>query len=202
MSGRPGPTGRAAEYLEKLVADGFGRELDQEEGIARSLPFFATSIGVLVAFIGLAQPTLEPFSWAVWPVIVYGLLAGVVASLAALLVFLSLVVRHETFKYPMDEKALIDYAAELTAYYEAAADPGGQQDVIDVEAVEKAVVDDMRNAMTEQLAAAGAVSRANNAKRLRARSRAFAVLLLALVFAWGLVTAILIRDALIGGING
>src|SRR5690242_10543276 len=83
-----GATGKAAEYLEKLVTESFKRELDQEENVVRSLPFFATSIGVLITFVGFVRTTLPAFSLTAWPIIAYGLLFSLLCALAALLLFL------------------------------------------------------------------------------------------------------------------
>jgi hypothetical protein len=213
---RADPSGKAAEYLEKLVGDGFKREMDQEENVVRSLPFFATSIGVLVAFISLARPALPPASDDPMTIVAYVLLGGVVACLAGLLGFLFMAVRHRTYTYPMNEAALIKFTGELTAYYssalpsvigvdadDAADDTVGNRVDPDLarDAVEKAVVADLRRELTNQLAAAAMTSRENNAKRLRARSRAFAALILALSLALALIVVILAIEAPNGGSN-
>lgn len=201
-----GATGKAAEYLEKLVGDSFKRELDQEENVVRSLPFFATSIGVLITFIGFARGALPAFVWTGWPILVYGLLTGLLTSLIALLVFLYQAVCQRKFNYPMQEAELIEYAANLTAYYRevAASEPANQEDEEGdpVEIVERAVIDDIRNTMLEQTSTAARLSRSNNWARLKARARAFSALMAALAFALALIVAILIHDALNGGPRG
>jgi hypothetical protein len=199
LSELPDPTGQAAEYLEKIVADGFRRELDQEENVVRSLSFFATSLGVLVAFLGLAMPLLPPLAAEPVAVAAYAALAVVVASLALLLFFLFDAIRVRRFEYPSDELALRDYARRLTAYYsQGTAD--GRPPAPDV--VAGAVLDDLRATVTGQLAEAARVSRRNNADRLRARARAFSALMLALAFALLLVCLIFLRGAVDGGADG
>src|SRR4051794_24492919 len=94
-----GVTGKAAEYLESLVTESFRREPDQEENVVRSLPFFATSIGVLITFVGFARGILPAFAWSPWPLLVYGLLAGLLASLIAMLLFLYQGIRERKFDY-------------------------------------------------------------------------------------------------------
>ncbi|EWY36954.1 hypothetical protein N825_22850 [Skermanella stibiiresistens SB22] len=205
-----GPTGKASEYLEKLIADSFKREMDQEENVIRSLPFFATSIGVLVTFVGFARGLLPAFSRTSWPelgygILVHGALAGLLVSLLALLLFLYKAVRERQFEYPMSESEMLDYAASLTAYYRALADEatasgGGDDDPVEV--IERAVVDDLRATMMGQMAASAKLSRANNLARLKARARAFSALMTALGFALVLIVAILIHDALNGGSHG
>jgi hypothetical protein len=68
------------EYLEKFIADSFKRESDQEENVVRSLPFFATSLGVLAASVGLVRGALcpQPSGWL--EIGSYAALVGVSAS--------------------------------------------------------------------------------------------------------------------------
>jgi hypothetical protein len=206
-----GPTGKAAEYLEKLIAESFKRELDQEENVIRSLPFFATSIGVLVTFIGFVRGLLPAFSWTSWPVLGYGVLvhgslAGLLVSLIALLLFLYQAVRERKFNYPMSEAEMLNYIAGLTTYYRDLAEQspgsGGGEEIDPMEVIDRAVVDDIRATMMGQMAASAAVSRSNNLARLKARARAFSALMTALGFALVLIVAILIHDALNGGSHG
>jgi hypothetical protein len=204
-----GPTGKATEYLEKLVTDGLKREIDQDENVVRSLPFFATSLGVLITFIGFARNTLPEFTLTLWPILTYGLMAAILASLAFLLWFLAQAVRVRTFNYPMSELDLIRYAVDLTRYYQEAEPTRGDgkanrdgSDADPVAVVERAVIDDLRAAMTQQCADAAVTSRFNNSKRLKARARALTILMAALSFALSLIIVILIHDALEGGPNG
>ncbi len=46
---------KTTEYAEKIISDAFKREIDQEENVVRSLPFFATSLGVLAAATGVVR---------------------------------------------------------------------------------------------------------------------------------------------------
>jgi hypothetical protein len=222
-----GPTGKAAEYVQSLITEGFKREFDQEENVVRSLPFFATSIGVLITFLGFIRLSLPPWSWELWPVFVNGLLAGLLLSLLALLIFLFQSVRPRTFEYPMTELALLQHSQDLTEYYrkmtartdlgeQAAVLPAGQTQsppVIDarpypedetdpVDVIELAVIDDLRIAFISQLAESARVSRTNNASRFRARGRAFLALMCGLTFALALIVAILTEQALYGGSHG
>lgn len=205
-------TGKAAEYLEKQMGDSFKRELDQEENVIRSLPFFATSIGVLVTFVTLVRRDLPNFDWALWPTVIYGLLTGVLLSLLFVLLFLYQAVRRRNFEYLMPETKMLEYAREVITYYRTvsaqdsptatakATSPGDETDPVAV--LETAVVSDIRNTMINDLAAAAESSRSNNLARLTARTRAFTVLTMALVFALGMIVAILVHDAVNGVFHG
>lgn len=39
------------EYLERIVAASYAREIDQEENIFRTLPFAATALAIIFAFM-------------------------------------------------------------------------------------------------------------------------------------------------------
>lgn len=195
---------RTAEYVERQVGDGFRRELEHEENVVRSLPFFATSIGALLAFIGLIQDSLPPIELAVLPIAVHVLLGLTLVSLLALLWFLYDSLRRRTLPEPMNEADLVRYAEELTAYYAAASttEPSttgaGTHPVADRD---RAVIAELRGILIEQLAAATSAIRTNNLQRLTARSRAFSTLLAALLFALVLFATILMASTVDGGLD-
>lgn len=217
-----GLSGKAAEYVERLVSEHYKRELEQEENVVRSLPFFATSIGVLVTFVGFARGLLPSASLKPWPLLVFGLLSGVLASLASLLYFLYQVVRRREDKSPMHAEEILAYSGSLATYYRkgteapdapeddgvkllspagADADGPAMESATD-QVVEQAIMDDLRNTLIPQIAKAAQASRSNNWARLRARSRAFSALMVALAFALALIVAILVHDAVNGGSYG
>ena len=41
----------ADEYLEKIAAERYERELDQEENVVRNLPFAAAALAIIFAFM-------------------------------------------------------------------------------------------------------------------------------------------------------
>lgn len=207
----PVVAGKVAEYLEKYAADGFKRESDQEENVVRSLPFFATSFGVLLAFLSLARGAMPTWSFAPLPLAAYALLALILISLLLLIWFLFQAVRPRDFEYPMREAALVEYAKKLSGYYEqgdstaavsnveGSAEPTGT--ATDAAILERAVVEDLRAAVLTQLATAAEISRGNNTKRLAARAGAFITLMTALIFALLLFVVILAGDKLPGAFS-
>lgn len=105
----------------------------------------------------------------------------------------------------MAEAELIDYATELTTYYQGIANTtlranGDEGDP--TELAERAVVDDIRAEMLRQMARAAGISRANNLARLRARGRAFLSLMVSLSFAVALIAVILGYEVLRGLSHG
>lgn len=177
---------KADEYVEKVVAESYKRELDQEENVVRSLPFFATSLGILATALGLARTGIGPFSWSGIQLAIYVTLAVTGVSVMAVLAFLVEAIRPRDFKNPMTEQDLISYRSNLEAYY-AAFDK-------DAATLEAAVTDDLRQAFSRQIAEAARIVRANNLQRLQARSRGLMALIVAIFLAFVLLGLILARD--------
>ncbi len=76
------------DYLEKLFGDAYRKEIDQEENVWRSLPFFAATLALQLA--GLAQIrdwVGDARGWLFWVALAL-LLSAALATLAAL-VFLA-----------------------------------------------------------------------------------------------------------------
>ncbi|MBK8175607.1 MAG: hypothetical protein IPK66_10200 [Rhodospirillales bacterium] len=172
----------ADEYVETRVMDGFRRESEQEENIVRTLPFFATSLGIIATVISLARPAICDPSWHPFVILTYALLAALAFSVVAVFwnLFKSVSSRH--LIYPMSEQDLLDYAGRLRAYYTVAdAAPA---------AIEDAIVGDLREAFTRQLAEAAEWNHARNVPRLRARSRALTALIAAVALAFAILAVI------------
>jgi hypothetical protein len=43
------------DYVEAYVTDGLKRQLEQEENIVRSLPFFATALSLIILLVGAGR---------------------------------------------------------------------------------------------------------------------------------------------------
>ncbi len=182
---------RSSEYVERLVAEGYRRELDQDENVVRSLPFFATSLGVLATAIGLARPAIGPFEWSAMSVAIHAALVATALAILLVLLFLVAATRPRRFETIMEEGALIEFRASLEEYYMASGAGAAT--------LEEAVTADLREEVTQQLARAAAVTRRNNLARLKARGRAVLALLVAIFLAFVILGLILVRDAVSSG---
>lgn len=181
----------ADEYVESIIADGFDREIDQEENIVRSLSFCATSLGILAAALSLALPTLCPPAWEVFAVATYGLLVTLASSVLVVLFYLFRSVWPRQVAYPISAIALLSYADSLRAYY-------GNADAAP-EIVEAAIVADIRETRIKQTAQATQWNRKRNLPRLCARDRAITVLVFSVFLAFVLLGVIFVRDAVSPG---
>lgn len=178
-----------AEYLEKAIADSLKREIDQEENVVRSLPFFATSIGVLLASLGFVKPSLDklvsgPFLWAA-----YGLAILMLMAISITTYYLFQATRRRQQYLPMMETAQIGYARDLTLFHQGQREAGihGSD-----EGRDKAIVLDLRTAQVNQLAVYAESLRAVNLARLSMRARMFRVLCFAIIVGLAQVLYILI----------
>lgn len=164
-----------AAYLEKSFEAALKREMEQEENVLRSLPFFATSIGFLLTFVGfllvhLPPPALTPFS-----VGVYGGLFGLCGILLGLIVLLHRATRRRPLLLPAEETELLVYAEELRTSRQARGAGAAETGSADAAALRRLAV--------QQLARSAQVYRANNDDRLRARDGAFRLLFAAIALA-------------------
>ncbi len=137
------------DYLEKLFGDAYRKEIDQEENVWRSLPFFAATLALQLA--GLAQIrdwVGDARGWLFWVALAL-LLSAALATLAAL-VFLAQSIWPARFRYVTGEPTLQDYVEEVRA---TAISGGSSQDDATLTAVTAA-----RTVMVQQYA----VSASNN----------------------------------------
>jgi O-antigen/teichoic acid export membrane protein len=172
------------EYIEEFVADGFKREIDQEENGARSLPFFATSLAVLVAIIGAVHSSLPPLSWAVYAAATWALLGALGVFVLVAIGYLWRAVRKRDFICPMPETGLREWAEALRGYYGATGSTDPDRDTLK----------DVRAALINQQAKAAANNRTVNARRVVARVHALTCLIVALALAFALIGTMLIHD--------
>lgn len=103
-------------HIEKTLADAYRKEIDQEENVWRSLPFFAATLAlqltVLSPLSGLKTfPSAESGAW--WDAVGGFTIAGVATVTA--LVFLVASIWPARFRYIAPEPELLDYAEGLDA---------------------------------------------------------------------------------------
>ncbi|NGM20980.1 hypothetical protein G3576_13230 [Roseomonas stagni] len=107
-------TDKLLDHVEKAFGDNYRKEIDQEENIWRSLPFFAASLALqLAAIVGLASnlPALTAALW--WAVAT--LLGCVALSSLATIGFLAASIAPARFRYLAPEPDLRTYALSLAA---------------------------------------------------------------------------------------
>lgn len=163
------PEGKHWDALEKLLLDNYRKEIDQEENVWRSLPFF---IGGLALELTIVFQSLEKAaSGPMWSLVVCLLLLGgiAIAALAACY-FLYVSIRSRAFKYLADEPGILAYVSAV-------------EDFRDVGPAQRSVAWHLQRLLIEQLAPATDNNRRINQERMKARMRAGVLMLVSLVMA-------------------
>ena len=150
------------DYLEKLFGDAYRREIDQEENVWRTLPFFAATLALQLA--GLAQVrdwAAGIDGWLSW--LTLALLGVAALATFAALLFLAESIWPAEFRYVTPEPDLRDYMERVRT--EAAAGRTAEEAVgIALQAA--------RAVLVQQYALGAAHNRVINQRRANRRTRA------------------------------
>ncbi len=184
----------ANEYLERLLAASYAKEIDQEENIFRSLLFAATALAIIFAFMVFVRNDIPNLSIGIYPIGIWFLLALFWTAIALALCFLWLAVARKPLQYLSGSNELYTYVTNLRSYYTASGTPPDQ--------IELRIIEDTRTLMIEQYTLGTNHNQKINEDRLRARTRAFQSLILALILALATAACVLAHRAVRGGGGG
>jgi ferric-dicitrate binding protein FerR (iron transport regulator) len=102
----------ALAHIERTLADAYRKEIEQEENVWRSLPFFAAPLALeLAALFQVIDKVPEPGTWSGWVSVALLAAAGVLMIVS--LGFLAASIYPARFDYVAREPALLNYAKEL-----------------------------------------------------------------------------------------
>jgi hypothetical protein len=111
----------ALAYIEKTLADSYRKEIDQEENVWRSLPFFAATLALqLAALFQIVDKLPRPDSFLGWLAIFFLAVAG--GATLVSLSYLAASIYPQRFDYVAKEPALLEYARELIRTEQASGD--------------------------------------------------------------------------------
>ncbi len=112
----------ALAYIEKTLADSYRKEIDQEENVWRTLPFFAATLALqLAALFQIIDKLPDLTVWTGWLSVALLGAAGIMTMVA--LSFLAASIYPAKFEYVAKEPALLAYAMALIGDEQ---DPEGQ----------------------------------------------------------------------------
>jgi hypothetical protein len=164
----------ALTHIEKTLADAYRKEIDQEENVWRTLPFFAATLALQLAAVFQLLDKLPPKTTAMGIVsIVILVLAGLTALTAT--GFLAASIFPRRFSYLAPDPDLLKYALDLVED-EKAAEPGAQSALLT-----------LQKALAEQYARGAHTNRQINKRREWLRSIAGLATILALILTLFLV---------------
>ncbi len=172
------------DHVEKTLADSYRKEIDQEENVWRSLPFFAATIAF--QFTTLAQVVLRlpaHGSGAWWDAILAIALQSVCVAVA--LGFLAASIVPARFTYVSEEPALLDYARGLDQ---------DAQDAIDVGQPPIDPLVELKRTLADQYALATHHNRQINQTRAYRRSVAGLAILTSIGFTGFLIVRMLLYN--------
>lgn len=173
-------------------ADLHRQEVTAEEDVYRTLPFFGTALGVVVAALAYAAGRLPRWSdlttgYGIWAFVASSVLLGLAIIEAwSVLFWLSLAVARRPHQRIGPEAALRARLNELQAYYE------GQETAADKQDGE--IAKDVRQALLDSYTAVTPINRTLNQRRYRLRAPAASHLVRSLIWALGATSVIVIAD--------
>lgn len=181
-------SGSMDDYLEKLFAEAYRQEVEQEESVVRSLPIIAAIASVTLLVLREFGDGVPRFDWSPLAFVIHGLIITIGAAFLYVLVFLFVALRPRRYVHPDDATAIRSVAEELLDFY--------QNEGLGAAEAETMAMRDTRQQMIEQFASASTNNREQNMQRQRARSKAFNGLVAALALAFLLVGTIYWSDTL------
>jgi hypothetical protein len=179
---------KADDYLEGVFKEAFKRELEVDENVARTLPFFAATLALVVTLYGYATTKLPPLELRSLSLLLHALLLAGAGCLGGVVYSLFQAVRARVYRLPPKETELISWAEGLKAFYaEQAMSP---------EAVDEKVAGDLKSRMIVEFAEGVEHNRAANVPKLKARAQGFTLLVAALGIAFLMIAIIFSTDRL------
>lgn len=164
------------KYMSELANDSFKRQLELDESVWRSLPFFAATFAFIAAVAGRAATDTPPLSWSTLSLVSHAFLVLAFGSLAWALRWFVPILRKRDYEYPSSDAEVNAYAKEMNAYHAAL---GKEGDDLDAE-----VLEELRHFMIDQHGSAARTNFLLNGTRMAARSKALLFMLTSFVLAF------------------
>lgn len=164
------------EYLEGVFRDAFKRELESDENVARTLPFFAAALAFAATLYNFIFSRLPPLAWSPFSITLHLLLGVASVCLVAVVWFLLQAVREREYRIPPKETEQLEWSAELEEHFKGEG--------YAPKTVADRVVAELRAQMLREYAQAAEHNRQANKPRLQARTWGFTFLVVLLGIAF------------------
>lgn len=165
------------KYLGDLASESFKRQLELDESVWRSLPFFAATYAFVAAIVGRAAADVPPWENGLSARLALVMLIGAVCSLAWALRWFWVVLRPRQYEYPAPDHQVKQYAEDVWNFY---ADSG----VEDAKSLDEKTLMELRLFMIDQYGSASATNLRHNAEKLKARTKVLLFMLLGFALAF------------------
>ncbi|WP_296220024.1 hypothetical protein [uncultured Sphingomonas sp.] len=181
------------KYMGDLASDSFKRQLDLDESVWRSLPFFAATFAFVAAVVGRAATDTPALTLSGVSVTAHVFLVLAVISLGWALRWFVPMLRKREYEFPSDDEAVKQYAAEMNAYHAALGLEG--------EDLDAKVLEELRLFMIDQHGSAARFNFKLNGIRMAARSQALRFMLIGFVLAFLCEATIFVHRDLFGPVE-
>jgi hypothetical protein len=191
----PSPTPKTIDFLLAIFADLYRQEVAAEEDVHRTLPFFGTALGLVIASLAYAAARLPKWTdlggnWngkAAFAVAAALLVLAIVEAVFVL-VFVSRAISRRNYQRIGPERELRRRAEELEAFYVNQGTIGEESDT--------AMALDMQEALLDSYMSVTPTNRDLNQRRYRFRALASSHLVRSLIWALAATTIIFVTDKL------
>lgn len=182
-------TSKTDEYLESVIKDAFKRELEVDENIARTLPFFAATLALVATLYSFILSRILPLSFSWLSVVLHILLALAAVVMIWVLWQLFQAVRQREFRLPPKETEILDWVEGLQDFY--------KKDGLTPNNVDARVATQLRQWLTVEFAEAAEHNRTANKPKLAARANGFTALVALLVIAFSTIGIIFVSQRVV-----
>lgn len=179
------------KYLSELATDSFKRQVELDESVWRSLPFFGAALALAASIIGRGSADAPPLAWSLYAILTHAALGLATLSFAWALRWFWVVVKARDYEYPSADAQVRAYAEEMTKFHRASGMSGTELD--------DKVVDEMRLFMIEQYGSAARTNFGHNAEKMKARSQVLLFMMIGFVLAFAYEGIIFGHYAVNGG---
>jgi hypothetical protein len=150
------------EYLSSLLNDSFKREIDSDEAVWRSLPFFGAMLGLAIALLPAIYRSAAELADIAWRLPIYVLLGISILCFAIAAGWFWVVIRTRLYRYPSTDLEILAYGEALRGFHRARGSAEEQDEM---------VRNELRAFILEEFAQTTTNNRRNNIAKLRARSQ-------------------------------
>ena len=188
-------TPETVSFLLATFADLYRQEVAAEEDVHRTLPFFATALGIVIGALAYAAGQLPPWSFLraaghgrLAFLTAAGMLGLAIVEAGCVLLYLSFAIARRNHQRVGPETALRARLTELEAYYDRQGVTG--------EARDKELLNDFRRVLLDSYTVVTPANRDVNQRRHRYRSLASSHLVRSLIWALAGTSVVFMADKL------
>ena len=165
------------DYIADIANESFKRQLELDESVWRSLPFFSAVFAFVAAVVGKSAVDLPPWGESHSGKAAFLMLVFAVGSLAWSLRWFWVVLRPREYEYPSPDREILEYAKGIWQFHLGSG-------VSDTSKLDEKTLAEVRLLMIDQYGSAAATNREHNAVKLKARLQVLLFIMLAFALAF------------------